>query len=565
MNKEFIKDMFLVVKDGGYPDDLATFTSRIQSDLSFQDDLFSTVKEEGYPDGKSDFLALIGAKNKDTTPLQEIEGMRSDAEDRTPDAPPFLQKTPRTSDIIAESPIDGKMGPIAKKRFIEGENELLKNTLAAIPERASSYEGTESLRSGIGNTALGLIAPAVAEAYANDRVPGVSEGLLDLGLLGASVYASPARGASALSKVAPRVSKFIAPGTGAVRNALLEGATAGAISGIGEAAQSSMNDREYNLTAPLIGAGVGGALGGVMTTSQAKKLADMGFSEEDIPGMLEKLSTTAERTGKRINPGGKKDFGATEITKYSSLVDAFKDKAVKDLSTLGQFRIVLDDAASLENTYQLDKVLSDIAEARKELTRKYIDGMPSDTYKKQMEILQEFEDKVGSRSKFMTDREKDYLLGAMERNRANPETITSLEERFAKVDANPKVFGAGLMNDLQDITSPGLRLDLLEAIPRDKGLVAPLLAESRYAAGVEKFPQIIETGTLPQIAKNLMKAPPHVSKSAQRILKPGARTLPQAGRSTDDDGNILYAPYGQQTYDWLWKQADKIKKYKKEN
>lgn len=159
--------------------------------------------------GDIDDVREKGTKSR--TPLQEIEGMRSDAEDRTPDAPPFLQRTPRTSDIIAESTQDGKMGPIAKKRFIEGENELLQNTLAAIPERASSYEGTESLRSGIGNTALGLIAPAVAEAYANDRVPVVSEGLLDLGLLGASIYASPALGASALSKVAPRVSKFIAP------------------------------------------------------------------------------------------------------------------------------------------------------------------------------------------------------------------------------------------------------------------------------------------------------------------------------------------------------------------
>lgn len=494
--------------------------------------------------------------------IKAIEEMDSDV--KSEDGPPFLQRTPRTSDIIAESTQDGKMGPIAYKRFVEGENELLANTLAAIPEKASSYGGTETLRSGIGNMALGLIAPATAEAYARDRVPGLGEALLDLGLLGASVYATPARGASALGKAAPGVARYIAPGTSAIRNVAVEGATAGAISGLGELGQSELNDRDYMLSAPLLGAGIGGALGGAKTTSQAKKLADMGFSEEEIPDLLARLSTTTERTRKAINPGGKKDFGATEITKYSSLGDALKDKAVKDLSTLDQFRIVGEDAASLENTYQLDKVLSDIAEARKELTRKYIDGMPSDTYKKKLGILQDFEDKVRSRSGFITEREKDYLLGAMERNAKNPATVSALEQRYANVEANPKVLGAGMLNDLQDIADPSIQRQLLESIPRDKQLLAPLLREAKYAQGAERAPSVIESGSLLQTGKNILKAPPHVSKSVQQAARPAARTLSQEGRSTDEDGNLLYAPYGQQTYEWLWEQAPKVKKFVKE-
>lgn len=67
MNEEFLKDMYSVVKEGGYPDDLATFTNRIQTDTDFQKDLYATVKEGGYPDGMSDFLGLIGAKAPKST------------------------------------------------------------------------------------------------------------------------------------------------------------------------------------------------------------------------------------------------------------------------------------------------------------------------------------------------------------------------------------------------------------------------------------------------------------------------------------------------------------------
>lgn len=496
-------------------------------------------------------LELKASKVPEKSTLQEIEEGRSDQLQ----GPPF-EFVPRTSDIIAESTQDGKMGPIAYKRFVEGENELLANTLAAIPEKASSYGGTETLRSGIGNMALGLIAPATAEAYARDRVPGLGEALLDLGLLGASVYATPARGASALGKAAPGVARYIAPGTSAIRNVAVEGATAGAISGLGELGQSELNDRDYMLSAPLLGAGIGGALGGAMTTSQAKKLADMGFSEEEIPDLLARLSTTTERTRKAINPGGEKDFGATEITKYSEAKDA-----LKGINDLDKSRILAEGGEySVENTYPLVKVLNDIDDARSSLTRAYIDGMPSDTYKRKLGILQDFEDKIKARSGFMAGREKNYLLDAMERNAKSPETVASLEQRFANVEANPKIYGAGLLNDLQDITDPSIQKQLLESIPREKQLVAPLLREAKYAAGAEKAPAVIESGDLLQTGKNILKAPPHVSKSVQQAARPAARTLSQEGRSTDVDGNLLYAPYGQQTYEWLWEQASKEKK-----
>lgn len=510
--------------------------------------------------GDIDDVREKGTKSR--TPLQEIEGMRSDAEDRTPDSPPFLQRTPRTSDIIAESTRDGKMGPIAYKRFIEGENELLQNTLAAIPERSSSYAGEDVFRTGIGNTALGLLLPATAEAYANDRRPGWEEALLDAGLAAASIYASPALGASALSKVAPRVSKFIAPGTGAIRNALLEGATSGAISGLGEAVQSSMNGRDYNLTAPLLGAGVGGALGGVMTTSQAKKLADMGFSEEDIPEMISKLSTTAERTGRRINPGGKKDFGSTEIAKYTDLSGNPVSSRFVDRNDPNYLRFRgVEVGVTAENTYPLKEVTSKIANIRKSLSREYMNGMPTDTYTKKMDMLQAFEDKVKGRSDFLSEKELKYYVDLIEQNHGSSLTPI-LEKKFDEASKNPKVFGSGLLNDIQDVADHSLRTSLLQTIPKDKNLVAPLLAESKYANGVENLPDIIESGTTLQTAKNLLKAPPHVSKTAQQVLRPGARTLPQVGRSTDGDGNILYAPLGRISYEDLWEMAKKDKEKK---
>lgn len=279
-----------------------------------------------------DLGAAEGAPAKST--LQEIEGMRSDArpplqlEERTPDAPPFLTRTPRTSEIIAESTQDGKRGPIAYKRFIDGENELMPKL---IEREQEAYEAdprennlAAPLTGGYPNLALSLIAPASAEAYSAGRYPGLADVGVDLGLAGASLYASPARGAALLSKgasgasKASKLAKIIAPSTNAWKNVAVEGATSGAISGLGELAQSELNDRDYMLSAPLLGAGLGGAIGGAMTTSQAKKLAEMGFSEEEIPDLLARLSTTTERTRRAINPGGKKDFGATEITKYRS-------------------------------------------------------------------------------------------------------------------------------------------------------------------------------------------------------------------------------------------------------
>lgn len=111
MNKEFLKDMYDVVSSKGYPDDFSTFVSKIQTDPSFQQDLYTTVKDQGYPDTFRDFSTLIGAKPiYQRTSLQEIESMRSDVhpplleEERTPDAPPFLTRTPRTSELTLPRP-----------------------------------------------------------------------------------------------------------------------------------------------------------------------------------------------------------------------------------------------------------------------------------------------------------------------------------------------------------------------------------------------------------------------------------------------------------------------------
>lgn len=510
-------------------------------------------------------LEVMAAKVPENNTLQEIEGMRSDArpplqlEERTPDAPPFLTRTPRTSEIIAESTKDGKMGPIAYKRFVEDENELLKNKLAAIPEKASSYRGTELLRSDIGNTTLGLIAPAVAEAYANDRVPGITEGLVDLGILGASLYATPARGAALLSKgasgssKASKIAKVIAPSTNAWKNAAVEGATSGAISGLGELAQSEFNDRDYMLSAPLLGAGVGGVLGGSLTAPQARKLADMGFSGEEIPDILSKLSTSTERTRKAINPGGKKDFGSTEIKGLPELTkDPSGGIVGKDITFRGS-----NGKLVAETVYPKKEVLSKISDIRNSLSDEYTKGMPFDTYQKKLDMLQTFEDKVNTRSDFLAERELRRYVSLLEQTNS-PFSREMLTGAFDEAAKNPKVYGSGLLNDIQDVSDPTIRTSLLQAIPKDKKLVAPLLQEAKYAAGVEKAPK--DAGSLWQEVKNLSKAPPHVSKTAQQAARPAARTLPQVGRDTDEDGNLLYAPYGQQTYEWLWEQASKGKR-----
>lgn len=113
------------------------------------------------------------------------------------------------------------------------------------------------------------------------------------------------------------------------------------------------------------------------------------MTKKSSRGLIARLSTTTEGTRKAINPGGKKDFGATEITKYSEAKDA-----LKGINDLDKYRILADVGEySVENTYPLVKVLNDIDDARSSLTRAYIDGMPSDTYKRKLGILQDFEDK----------------------------------------------------------------------------------------------------------------------------------------------------------------------------
>lgn len=503
------------------------------------------------------------------TSISTVEGMRSEArpplqlEERTPDAPPFLTRTPRTSEIIAESTQDGKMGPIAKKRFVEGENELMQKLIEQSQEEYEEDPRENNLAApltkGYPNLALSLIAPASAEAYSAGRYPGLADVGVDLGLAGASLYASPAKGAAMLSKSAPRLARIIAPSTNVVKNMALEAGTAGALSGLTELAQSEINDRDYVLTAPLVSAGLGGVLG-TMTGGQVKKLRDMGFSDEEIPDVISKLATSTKATRKSLNPGGKQDFGSTEIYKYTDLADNpvsrdFVDKANPEYK---RFRGV-EGGITAENTYPLDEVKSKISSLRKSLDNEFLKGMPTDTYNKKMKILDSFEKKVVGRSEALTNKDLKYYVDLA--SQVHGSAITSIfENKFKETADNPKVLGAGLLNDIQYVHDQALRTSLLQSIPKEKNLVAPLLAESRYAAGVEKIPDLIESGTVLQTLKNVPKAPPHVSKTVQEGIRTVGRTAGQKRRATDEEGNIIYAPEGQQTYEWLWEQAAKGKK-----
>lgn len=478
----------------------------------------------------------------------------------TPMKPQWVGPNPRTSDIIAESRQEGKMGPIARKRFIEGENELMQKL---IEREQEAYEAdprennlAAPLTEGYPNLALSLIAPASAEAYSAGRYPGLADLGVDIGLAGASLYASPAKGAAMLSKSAPKLARVIAPSTNVVKNMALESGTAGALSGLAELAQSEINDRDYVLTAPLVSAGLGGVLG-TMTGGQVKKLRGMGFSDEEIPDVISKLAPTTESTRKSLNPSGKKDFGATEIVKYTDLADnpVSRDFVRKSNPSYKRLRGV-EGGVTAENTYPLDEVQSKIALIRKSLDNDFLNGMPTDTYNKKMKILDSFEKKVADRSEAITNKELKYYVDLASQGYDSGITST-LENKFKETADNPKVFGVGLLNDIQDVPDQALRTDLLQSIPKEKNLVAPLLAESRYAAGVEKIPDIIESGTILQTLKNVPKAPPHVSKTVQEVLRPAARTAVQKRRTVDEEGNIVYAPEGQQTYEWLWEQASK--------
>lgn len=529
-------------------------------EIAFDDDLGAAEA----PDGTS--ISTVENEGRGAQIPFAADGWAGSPYTTTPMKPQWVGPNPRTSDIIAESTRDGKMGPIAYKRFVEGENELMPKL---IEREQEAYEAdprennlAATLTGGYPNLALSLIAPASAEAYSAGRYPGLADVGVDLGLAGASLYATPARGASvlakagrgssALAKTAHGVSKFIAPSTKALKNIAVEGATSGAISGLVELAQSEINDRDYVLTAPLVSAGLGGVLG-TMTGRQVKKLRDMGFSDEEIPDVISKLATSTKATRKSLNPSGKQDFGSTEIRGLSKLT--------RDPSSVGKditFRVEKGKLVA-ETVYPKEEVLSKIYDIRNSLSDEYTKGMPFDTYQKKLDMLKTFEDKVNTRSDFLAEKELRRYVSLLEQPNS-PFSREMLTEAFDEAAKNPKVYGSGLLNDIQDVSDQALRTSLLQSIPKEKNLVAPLIAESRYSAGVEKIPDIIESGTVLQTLKNIPKAPPHVSKTVQEGLRTVGRTAGQKRRATDEDGNLLYAPYGQQTYEWLWEQAAKGKK-----
>lgn len=581
MNKEFLKDMYDVVSSKGYPDDFSTFVSKIQTDPSFQQDLYTTVKDQGYPDTFRDFSTLIGAKPiYQRTSLQEIESMRSDVhpplleEERTPDAPPFLTRTPRTSEIIAESRPEGKEGPIARQRRIDDANAAMMAEIEGKKNKASSYGGTGILRNPAGNFALSLVAPAVAEAYKNDRMPDLGDAAIDVGLTLATLYATPARAATTLNALAKlsggaierNAPKLIAPlytklgGTGVVgktvqavdnvkRDVIL---SAGIASG-SELAQSYKNEREYDPYTTALSGVAGGVLGGASRLYQLNKLRKMGFTDDEIPSILRKIGTSEASTLRNIRSNVPTDIRSVGMQTFEEpMMFGGSGTVTQELEAPEN---TLQDIAERFNYYMMDKRLNG--------------ELPMSKYKEKVKEFDKFKEAIDNITEMdlaNKQRGRDLIKSYSKEAGLKAPKLRPLKSELTY----PKI-----LSELADVEDPDVCRaisDVLDPVlGKDDGSTSDIFnslqTANKYKAASEALQSPLKAGNVFELAQNILTKSSPQALEATRVLT--APTVMNATKQTkkevkkpaksnitnnplyDSEGNVVYAPRGRITWEEL--------------
>ena len=247
---------------------------------------------------------------------------------------------------------------------------------------------------------------------------------------------------------------------------------------------------------------------------------------------------------------------------------------LKDLYGKGDKNVVqyaIDDLYN-QGAIDIDKYksymgrLDEFAKDQKDIYTRYMDGkMPREVYNKRLIDLfmknedipgfsEHFQDIFSSENKMLSQIDPKGFEKARNELLAAKEGMTDDEFYIAQETLLDKWFDGKQMSDV-DFGRTVNEANLAGAI--NKGV---LRGGSKFDAT-----RPIESGW--PIVKEAARSPTVIRKAGQVAgetarVAPTLRRMydkPNKNEQSDEDGNLLYAPQGQKSYDWLWEEAEKVK------
>lgn len=412
------------------------------------------------------------------------------------------------------------------------------------------------------NFGMSLIAPSSVESIDAGKTPSFGDLGIDLGLAVAGLAATPERIALTGGKALPKLGRLLAPSASRLKNIAVGAAEQGLVAGAGEGALSTKHDRDYSLTAPIVGTVAGGAIGGTATTSMAKKLLDAGYPQDEIADVMRKLGTTEEGTLKDLGKVGK-DFNTLGISQPFYIMAPGKGGRRKLIEIprykgLGE-REILDIIYDRERSIKTNLMKNPMKSSMRDL--------------KELEALKE---SVLTREVMLDDLMRKHGEGY---TKITPDVGSGFNIEDAIQPTKTTTIPALVMDVNEGISNATIRNRLLSDIARSSGLESDLksvMDKAKYQELLQKTPDVIRSGTVLETAKNLLESAPHSIKTARDVLKapitvaertkerkekPKKEEPKYTNRSGySSDGDLLYAPRGYITYEDLWKEAENIKK-----
>lgn len=426
------------------------------------------------------------------------------------------------------------------------------------------------------NFGMSLASPSSVESIDAGKIPSAGDIFLDAGLNATGLIAAPERLALMAGKALPKVGRLLAPSASRAipwKNIAVGAVEQGVLSGLEEGALSAMHDRDYSLTAPMVGTVGGGALGGTANTSMARKLVDGGFDKAEIPDVMRKLGTTEKGTLDALGKGGVENLD--QIGVQNIKIPVYIDdvlEAEKNWLGAKQYKKIGADEALKSIHKSMDKIdrTPNISLKAKEKSLAELKELEDTFYNKLIkedELNRKFADEIFSGGSLATAQKGGVDVEDIYKNITTPETNIPL---------------AGYLKDVEaTISNPNLRRAIVTDIAKSSGeekALKGLLDKGKYEDIIEKTPEIIESGSILSTAKNLLNRAPHGTKTTRDVLKApvimGARAkdreeipkreVPKYVNPSgyNSDGDLLYAPRGYITYADLWRDADEIKKKK---
>lgn len=385
-----------------------------------------------------------------------------------------------------------------------------------------------------------IIAPSTYESIKEGKMPGLKDVAIDVPLA-LTTLLPPLRGATMSGTVAKNAA--VGAGIGAATEGALQAA----------------HEREFNpadiALSGAFGAG-GGSAGGILTGIADKRLAKIVPVTRDRQYITSRLGRTQQGTIANLYqdvPRALKEMGETSIPildkdgLYGGVVttadipytklDDLNRKVLQDIK-----RSRLNGDMDFETAEIKRKILDDFNKSILDIASSgYTEGVPFSTMLTEAERLYA----------------KDPELGA--------DMIKILRPYIEKQRYSAVQIASGAAN----LPVPA---DASERISKSVGdKIKKMQLANMYAKTAPKEVAVDFAGDKTKYALDALRksSPEFLAEKARAGGSVGTRLAPRAVSTAskddsgepqyDNQGNLLYAPEGQRGYDWLWKEADKVK------